>query len=184
MVTPRSTATCPSSGRSSPVISRNSVVLPEPFGPTRPTLSPFCSAADASMKTIWWPFCLLMVSRRIMCTRNPKQPFGRLMPCVARSGRAFGPSVTSPSPYRKWRVVRSPERYARDDRLCRLEIGLAVALVVARVDERDRPFDEIQDRDIARRTHLQRAELRHAVDHLRGRARRHADDLLEREAEA
>src|SRR4030081_61953 len=69
MVTPRSTATWPSSGCSWPVIIRNSVVLPAPLGPTRPTFSPFWSAAEASMKSIWWPFCLLMLSRRIMCTR-------------------------------------------------------------------------------------------------------------------
>ena len=34
------TETSPSSGTSSPTIIRNSVVLPEPFGPTRPTFSP------------------------------------------------------------------------------------------------------------------------------------------------
>ena len=37
-------------GRSSPVIMRKSVVLPAPLGPTRPTFSPFHSAAEASMK--------------------------------------------------------------------------------------------------------------------------------------
>ena len=36
-------------GRSWPVIMRNSVVLPAPLGPTRPTFSPFWSAAEASM---------------------------------------------------------------------------------------------------------------------------------------
>ena len=66
MVTPRSTSTWPSSGGSWPVIMRNSVVLPAPLGPTRPIFSPFWSAAEASMKRICWPFCLLMLSRRIM----------------------------------------------------------------------------------------------------------------------
>src|SRR3954470_23542226 len=70
MVTPRSTATWPSSGVSSPVIIRNNVVLPDPLGPTRPTFSPFWIAAEASMKRSWWPFCLLTLSRRIMCTRG------------------------------------------------------------------------------------------------------------------
>src|SRR6267142_4056960 len=70
MVTPRSTSTWPSSGCSWPVIIRNSVVLPDPLGPTGPTFSPFWIAADASMKRIWWPFCLLTLSRRIMCTRD------------------------------------------------------------------------------------------------------------------
>src|SRR6202008_1691235 len=66
MVTPRSTATWPSSACSSPVISRNSVDLPAPLGPTSPVFSPFWSAAEASMKRIWWPCCLLTLSRRIM----------------------------------------------------------------------------------------------------------------------
>src|SRR5215471_16443487 len=87
MVTPRSTATWPSSGRSSPVIIRNSVVLPAPFGPTRPTFSPLLSAAEASMKRSWWPFCLLMLSRRIMCVGDLENTglkgSGALMPCGA-----------------------------------------------------------------------------------------------------
>jgi hypothetical protein len=45
---------------------RNSVVLPAPFGPTRPTFSPLVRAAEASTKRSWWPFCLEMLSRRIM----------------------------------------------------------------------------------------------------------------------
>src|SRR5436190_6321347 len=88
MVTPRSTATWPSSGCSSPVIIRNSVVLPAPLGPTRPTFSPLLSAAEASMKRSWWPFCLLMLSRRIMCTgfrKKLRRPYG-----TSRArGRAF-----------------------------------------------------------------------------------------------
>src|SRR4051794_20705774 len=70
MLTPRSTMTRPSSGGSWPVIMRNSVVLPAPLGPTRPIFSPFWSAAEASMKRSCWPFCLLMLSRRIMGTRR------------------------------------------------------------------------------------------------------------------
>src|SRR4051794_24430476 len=66
MVMPRSVETCPSSGNSSPAIIRNSVVLPAPFGPTSPIFSPLLSAADASMNRIWWPACLLTLSRRIM----------------------------------------------------------------------------------------------------------------------
>src|SRR3954452_4169013 len=66
MVMPRSVETCPSSGGSSPAIIRNSVVLPAPFGPTSPIFSPLLRAADASMNRIWWPACLLTLSRRIM----------------------------------------------------------------------------------------------------------------------
>ena len=40
MVSFRGTVTSPSSGTSSPTIIRKSVVLPAPFGPTRPTFSP------------------------------------------------------------------------------------------------------------------------------------------------
>src|SRR4051812_8872052 len=86
MVVPRSTATWPSSGCSSPVIIRNSVVLPAPLGPTRPTFSPFWRVADASIKRIWWPICLLMLSRRIMCVRVPgKSDARRALSHVARA---------------------------------------------------------------------------------------------------
>src|SRR5205823_2000447 len=36
-----------------------------PFGPTRPTFSPRLIAAEASMKRIWRPCCLPMLSSRI-----------------------------------------------------------------------------------------------------------------------
>ena len=48
MVTFRGTDTSPSSGLSSPVIIRKSVVFPEPFGPTRPTFSPSFNWNEAS----------------------------------------------------------------------------------------------------------------------------------------
>jgi hypothetical protein len=70
MLTPRSTTTWPSSGGSWPVTMRNSVVLPAPFGPTRPIFSPRCNAAEASMNRSCWPFCLLMLSRRIIGVRG------------------------------------------------------------------------------------------------------------------
>src|SRR4051812_31051852 len=65
---------------------RNSVVLPAPFGPTSPTFSPFWMPIEASMNRIWWPFCLEMLSRRIMggllargrAERQPQTP--RLAP--------------------------------------------------------------------------------------------------------
>src|SRR3954447_8008172 len=69
MVTPRSTETWPPSGCSSLVIKRKIVVLPEPFGPTRPTFSPRLIAAEASMKRICLPCCLPMPSSRI--TKTP-----------------------------------------------------------------------------------------------------------------
>src|SRR5438132_14064444 len=88
MLTPRSTATWPSSGCSWPVIIRNSVVLPDPLGPTRPTFSPFRSAAEASMKRSWWPFCLLMLSRRIMDTWDLESATAPPLAHVAPTGKS------------------------------------------------------------------------------------------------
>src|SRR5581483_5875249 len=59
------TDTSPSSGVSSPTIMRNSVVLPEPLGPTRPTFSPGLSWKDASTKRICLPYCLLIFENEI-----------------------------------------------------------------------------------------------------------------------
>ncbi len=60
------TETSPSSGDSSPTIIRNSVVLPAPLGPTRPTFSPGLSWKEASTKSTWRPYCLLMRANEIM----------------------------------------------------------------------------------------------------------------------
>src|SRR5438094_2283519 len=64
------TDTSPSSGVSSPTISRNSVVLPEPLGPTRPTLSSGLSWKEASTNRICRPYCLLMRERAINLVHN------------------------------------------------------------------------------------------------------------------
>src|SRR5918993_1803097 len=62
------TETSPSSGASSPTIIRNSVVLPDPLGPTRPTFAPGLSWNDASTKRICFPYCLLiLVNETIAC---------------------------------------------------------------------------------------------------------------------
>src|SRR5207248_6609743 len=79
MVMPRSSETWPSSGGSWPEIIRKSVVLPAPFGPTRPIFSPFWRAAEASMKRIWWPTCLLTLSRRIIGARKEGNRCGRCL---------------------------------------------------------------------------------------------------------
>ena len=49
----------PSSGCSSPTISRNTVLLPAPLGPTSPTFSPGLIWNDASTNRIWPPYCLV-----------------------------------------------------------------------------------------------------------------------------
>src|SRR5271170_4328741 len=66
MVVPRSTATSPSSGASSPTTIRNSVVLPDPLGPTRPTFSPGFNWKEASTKSNCLPYCLLMFEKEII----------------------------------------------------------------------------------------------------------------------
>src|ERR1700720_4633109 len=45
---------------------RKSVVLPDPFGPTRPTFSPGLSWNDASTNRSCLPYCLLMRVSEIM----------------------------------------------------------------------------------------------------------------------
>ena len=58
-------------------------------GPDEPDLlAAFRSAAEASMKRIWWPFCLLMLSRRIMCARD-LQKLRRPYAMRRANGRAF-----------------------------------------------------------------------------------------------
>src|SRR5688500_14295503 len=64
------TETSPSSGDSSPTIIRNSVVLPEPFGPTSPTFSPGLNWNDASTNRICRPYCLLMRLNEITARRD------------------------------------------------------------------------------------------------------------------
>src|SRR5690349_6162586 len=93
-------------------------------------------------------------------------------------------AVRAESPHRERRVVRPAKRHAGRDRLHGLEKSVALAAVVARVDERHRPFHQLHDGDVTRRADLQRAELRRATDHLGRIDRGHRDHLLEREAEA
>ncbi len=64
------TETSPSSGVSSPVIIRKSVVLPAPFGPTRPTFSPGLSWNEVSTKRTCRPYCLLTREKAIMAMLN------------------------------------------------------------------------------------------------------------------
>src|SRR5687768_14078321 len=70
MVSLRGTDTSPSSGVSSPTIMRNSVVLPEPFGPTSPTFSPGLNWNEASTNRTCHPYCLLMRLNEITARRD------------------------------------------------------------------------------------------------------------------
>jgi hypothetical protein len=67
------TDTSPSSGNSSPTIMRNSVVLPAPFGPTRPTFSPGFSWNDVSTNRICLPYCLPTRENEITARLRPDQ---------------------------------------------------------------------------------------------------------------
>src|SRR2546430_2165762 len=67
------------------------------------------------------------------------------------------PEIRSPSAYRERRIIRPAERHAGSDRLHRLEMDLALALVVAGVDERHRPLDDLHEGNVARRADLQTA---------------------------
>src|SRR5437764_5673674 len=76
------------------------------------------------------------------------------------------------------------ERHAGSNRLHRLEMDLALALVVASIDERHRSFHKLHDGHVTGRADLKTAELGCAVDHGGRFDGRHGDRLLEREAES
>src|SRR5437588_418027 len=78
------TETSPSSADSSPTIMRKSVVLPEPFGPTRPARSPGLSWKDASTKTSCRPYCLETLLRLIMDAQRTPAPPRRFLAADAR----------------------------------------------------------------------------------------------------
>src|SRR5262249_36176491 len=87
-------------------------------------------------------------------------------------------------PHCKRRMVWPAKRYTCSDGLHWLEIRLPLALIVACVDERHRPFHQLHYGDIAWGAHLQCPELRQAVDYCRRLVCRHCHDLLKRETEA
>ena len=59
---------------------RNSVVLPEPFGPTSPTFSPGLSWNDASTKSTCRPYCLPMRLKAITATSLGETIDGEYLP--------------------------------------------------------------------------------------------------------
>src|SRR6266849_4863153 len=85
-------------------------------------------------------------------------------------------------PHRERQPIGPSERYAGRDGLHRLEMGFAVARVVARIDESHRPFHQFHDGDVAGCADLQCAELGSAVDDFRRIDGRHGNHLLQREA--
>src|SRR5688572_30683926 len=96
MVARLGTDTSPSSGCSSPVMRRNSVDLPAPLGPTRPTFSPALSWSDASTNSTCWPWRLLMLVRAIKGAGKGSAEPGRGGE-VLRDGRAAaGAAVRDP----------------------------------------------------------------------------------------
>src|SRR5207248_8107844 len=53
---------------------RNSVVLPAPLGPTRPTFSPGFNWYEASTKISCLPYCLFMFEKEIIETPKLAEP--------------------------------------------------------------------------------------------------------------
>src|SRR3954465_1948255 len=88
------TDTSPSSGTSSPMIIRNSVVLPEPLGPTRPIFSPGLSWKEASTNRICLPYCLLTLENEIIGVDHSLARAGA-MPRPAGCARHFTGGIQS-----------------------------------------------------------------------------------------
>src|SRR4051794_35829679 len=93
MVSFLGTETEPSSGASSPVTMRNSVVLPAPLGPTSPTFSPGFNWKDASTKSNCLPYCLLMFDKEIILRNNSRHTaassVARVDNCSSSQGEQF-----------------------------------------------------------------------------------------------
>src|SRR3954466_11453124 len=77
----------PSSGWSSPVLSRNTVCLPAPWGPPSPTFSPALIWNDASTNRICPPYCLLTEENAI--TGGPIARRSVILDVVRRWGLAL-----------------------------------------------------------------------------------------------
>src|SRR6185295_10058887 len=93
----------PASGSSSRVIRRNTVVLPAPFGPTRPIFSPRFTAAEASRNRICAPWRLEMASMRIMRwgavaqAITPVERAGRGLDFRRNAGNRCSPTEPAPT---------------------------------------------------------------------------------------
>src|SRR6266705_2675013 len=123
----------PASGASAPAMQWKSVVLPEPFGPISPTISPASTVMSTPASAVSPPKCLAtpLTSRRLTDRRGgprygPPHPptFGR---AAAQPRRASGlpqdvsrslrhePGST-PAPPERDHAARHPERERHDDR--------------------------------------------------------------------
>src|SRR3979409_2214348 len=106
MVSFLGTETDPSSGSSSLTTIRNRVVLPDPFGPTKPTFSPGFNWKDASTKTNCLPYCLLIFEKEIIYR-------------AARNTTVAEASKSTPTNYSRFLhgFFTKPEPYLVDDRI-------------------------------------------------------------------
>src|SRR5205809_2966173 len=104
MVSFLGTVTSPSSGPSSPVIMRKTVVFPAPLGPTSPAFSPGFSWKDASTKRICLPYCLLTFAKAITGVLHhiPAANFACQRIRLRRSPRSFCVG--------QWRAVHRQQR--------------------------------------------------------------------------
>ena len=101
---------------------------------------------------------------------------------IANVENARRHDAVSGLPHRERRLIGPAERHAIDHGLHRFQLHLALALVVAGVDERDGPFHHVHDRDVAGRADLQRPIFGARLMILAGVDGRHRDHLLQRKA--
>ena len=119
-VRPRLRWTSPRSGSSRPAARRSSVVLPAPFGPTRPIRSPRAIAASIASRMTNVPTSRVTpVSRRMLIDgsgRRVATPTRARARRPARRGgplRSLGPACAAARPPRRASARASPPRPAR-----------------------------------------------------------------------
>ena len=103
------------------MIIRNSVVLPEPLGPTRPTFSPGLSWKEASTNRTCLPYCLLTLENEIIAADQALNTAARRR--TASCGRCRAPPISPASPPTARRAAPNDGRAVGgdDDRLREVE---------------------------------------------------------------
>src|ERR1700680_1595192 len=106
----------------------------------------------------------------------------RIYDAIARDGASSAQRIENTRattlPYREWRLIGPAKGHASQDDVRRFQVHLALSLVVARINELNRSFDNFQHGYITRSADLERSELRNLVDDLGGIDCCHCDDLF------